>query len=360
MEPFRLILKATQTQQITNDQDDLIIAGYASVELPDLQGDLIPTEALQDALGRFMKQDGYRNVMFAHTSTQIGEVIPEYISKDGTKYETKVDDQGLYIIVKIRKDIELVKEISQLIKEGLLKAFSIGGQVIKDRAQLWGGKMIKVIDRLDLHEISCVFKGANQGAKFAVIKAGCSCPECQGTSPSPEHVLSLISQEEETNKPIVSATEAVAEKAADVATQAATVAPEEQAVGAKIDRVIAGIDALNKSITALTEKMCPQEPQMPEETAQKPQAPIEQKEAPQIDVDALMEKIQKQVIDATDKKVTEALEKLVQAKIEKKSEVPEEVSGLETEVNKTLESSVFSISPSEFENRIRKYREAKV
>ena len=52
--------------------EDLIVAGYASVEMVDKQGDLITRSALKDAFGKFMKANGYRNVQLAHSNIQVG------------------------------------------------------------------------------------------------------------------------------------------------------------------------------------------------------------------------------------------------------------------------------------------------
>ena len=56
---------------------DLIIAGYASVELVDKQGDLITREALKDGFRKFMSDPKYRNVQLAHSNIQVGEVVVE-------------------------------------------------------------------------------------------------------------------------------------------------------------------------------------------------------------------------------------------------------------------------------------------
>ena len=54
---------------------DLVVAGYASVEMVDKQGDLITKNALKDAFDKFMKAPGFRNVQLAHSNIQVGEVV---------------------------------------------------------------------------------------------------------------------------------------------------------------------------------------------------------------------------------------------------------------------------------------------
>ncbi len=56
--------------------DDLVVAGYASVEMVDKQGDLITRSALKDAFGKFMKADGFRNVQLAHSNIQVRKRHP--------------------------------------------------------------------------------------------------------------------------------------------------------------------------------------------------------------------------------------------------------------------------------------------
>jgi len=71
---------------------DLVVAGYASVELVDKQGDLITRGALKDAFGGFMKSEKYRNVQLAHSNIQVGEVIDSYVDSNGRMWKSEVDD----------------------------------------------------------------------------------------------------------------------------------------------------------------------------------------------------------------------------------------------------------------------------
>ena len=58
--------------------DDLVIGGYASIEMVDKQNDLITLDALNEAVGKYMKITKFRNVMTNHSNVQVGEVIPQY------------------------------------------------------------------------------------------------------------------------------------------------------------------------------------------------------------------------------------------------------------------------------------------
>ena len=58
--------------------DDLVIGGYASIEIVDKQNDLITLEALDDAVQKYMGEKKYRNVMSNHSNVQVGEVVENY------------------------------------------------------------------------------------------------------------------------------------------------------------------------------------------------------------------------------------------------------------------------------------------
>ena len=54
--------------QLLKSSNDLIVAGYASVELVDKQGDMITRKALKEAFKKYMEEPKYRNVQLAHSS----------------------------------------------------------------------------------------------------------------------------------------------------------------------------------------------------------------------------------------------------------------------------------------------------
>ena len=69
-------VQGTDGISILKANNDLVIAGYASVELVDKQGDLITKNALKNAFDDFMKAETFRNVQLAHSNIQVGEVVP--------------------------------------------------------------------------------------------------------------------------------------------------------------------------------------------------------------------------------------------------------------------------------------------
>jgi len=150
---------------------DLVVAGYASVELVDKQGDLITRGALQDAFDGFMKGERYRNVQLAHSNIQVGEVLDSYIDSNGRMWKSEVDDTGMFVVVKLRNDIEKAREVAAEIRKGSLKGFSIGGQAFKRvrKADNTRGEY-QEISKMELHEITICEKGINPEAQFRILK----------------------------------------------------------------------------------------------------------------------------------------------------------------------------------------------
>lgn len=151
--------------------DELIIGGYASIEIVDKQNDLITLSALNEAVKKYMEVKKYRNVMSNHSNVQVGDVIEKYRDKNGQVHKTQVDDVGFYVVIKLRDDIEKAKEISRGIRKGTLRSFSIGGQALSKhkRTNKEFGEYNE-IDKLELHEVTICEKGINPEAKFDILK----------------------------------------------------------------------------------------------------------------------------------------------------------------------------------------------
>ena len=151
--------------------NDLIVAGYASVEVVDKQGDVITKEALKDAFNKFMQNPSYRNVQLAHSNIQVGDVVPNYTDSEGRLWKSEVDDVGMLVVVQLRNDIEKAKEVSAEIRKGVLRGFSIGGQAFK-RVRKSDPKRgdYQEISKLELHEITICEKGINPEATFSILK----------------------------------------------------------------------------------------------------------------------------------------------------------------------------------------------
>ncbi len=168
-----LLMKRYNTEdlRILKSNDDLMIGGYASIEIVDKQNDLITLKALNDAVHKYMENPKFRNVMTNHSNVQVGEVIKSYRDKNGKLWKTEVDDVGFFVVIKLRDDIEKAKEINRGIRKGSLRSFSIGGQAIhkvkKSNPELGD---YNEISKLELHEVTICEKGINPEARFDILK----------------------------------------------------------------------------------------------------------------------------------------------------------------------------------------------
>ncbi len=148
-----------------------MVAGYASVELVDKQGDLITRSALKDAFKKFMADPKYRNVQLAHSNIQVGEVVPQYTDSEGRFWKSEVDDAGMFVVVQLRNDIEKAREVAAEVRKGNLAGFSIGGQAFKRvRKHDSSHGNYQEISKLELHEITICEKGINPEATFKILK----------------------------------------------------------------------------------------------------------------------------------------------------------------------------------------------
>ena len=100
-----------------SNNEPLVIAGYASVDVVDKQNDLITLDALKDASNKFMKGD-YKNVMITHSNVQEGEVIDKWPESKGNVLKTQFDDRGIGVVIKLSEDIEKAREVEREIRKG--------------------------------------------------------------------------------------------------------------------------------------------------------------------------------------------------------------------------------------------------
>ena len=82
-----------------------------------------------------------------------------------------MDDMGLFVVCKISSDIQKAREVQKQVRDGELRAFSIGGQalfrVTKTTPEL--GTHREITD-LELHEITLCKKGINPEARYTILK----------------------------------------------------------------------------------------------------------------------------------------------------------------------------------------------
>src|SRR3954454_18606154 len=140
------------------DAEQRMVWGYASTEAPDEQGEIVKREALEAALGDYMR---FANIREMHQPSAVG------VAKEAT-----IDDRGLYLAAKIVDD-----EAWEKVVQGVYKGFSIDGRVMaRDPADR------SIITGLALTEISVVDRPANPEAVFDCWKASGADEAHLGTS----------------------------------------------------------------------------------------------------------------------------------------------------------------------------------
>jgi HK97 family phage prohead protease/HK97 family phage major capsid protein len=142
-----------EMKEVEGDED-LRITGHASTNDIDRSGDIIVTDAWKKsgALDNYLKNPVI--LAFHDMSQPIGKTESH-----------EVDEKGLRITARISK---AAGSIVQLIKEGILSAFSVGF-MIKD-ADFDPKSGVFAIKELELFEISVVSIPANQNALFSIDK----------------------------------------------------------------------------------------------------------------------------------------------------------------------------------------------
>jgi HK97 family phage prohead protease/HK97 family phage major capsid protein len=149
-----LQLKASFTEKSINEEDgSLIIRGYASTVAKDRTGDVIVHDAwTKGGLANYLKNPVI--LAFHDHKRPIGKMV-----------EYSIDEKGLNITAKISK---AAGDITDLIKDGILQAFSVGFR-LKD-ADYDSDSDTFLIKDLELHEVSVVSVPANQDSLFSLAK----------------------------------------------------------------------------------------------------------------------------------------------------------------------------------------------
>lgn len=151
---------------IIQDPDKRIIAGFASVEIKDLQNDIIPVNVMERAMYDFMERGGI--IMYGHTNNPVGKVLRWEIRK-----HPDTDKPGLWIEAELYKNSIVADQIWEGIKEGKVLGFSIGGVGKEEKTKIKSedGKEEEadLITYLELMEISIVEEPANPYARIEYV-----------------------------------------------------------------------------------------------------------------------------------------------------------------------------------------------
>jgi HK97 family phage prohead protease/HK97 family phage major capsid protein len=132
--------------------DSIFISGYASANSVDRSGDVIPSSVWEKGMLNYLANP----IILAHH---------DHDDPIGRMIEHKVDGKGLWI----KARISAAAEIFNLIKDGVVTAFSVGFRVID--AEYNAAAELFVIKELELIEISVVSVPCNQDTLFSLSKS---------------------------------------------------------------------------------------------------------------------------------------------------------------------------------------------
>lgn len=140
------------------NEDERIIAGYATVEVKDLQGDIVPISEMIKAMIDYMDRGGL--IMYGHSNKPVGKVLYWDVKK-----HPETGEYGVYIIAKINRGYKFEDEVWKKIKEGVIKGFSVGGHGQREvgimKRDDGTEEPVRIVKNLELFEISLVEEPAN-------------------------------------------------------------------------------------------------------------------------------------------------------------------------------------------------------
>ena len=143
----------TKSASTEDDDEVIVIEGYASTKDIDRHGDVVPTSVWEKGVKNFLKNP----IILAYH---------DHSKPVGRMTEHTIDDNGFKIKARISK---AAGEVYELIKDGVLSAFSIGFRIVD--AEYNSAAEVFLIKELELHEVSVVSVPANQNTLFNLSKS---------------------------------------------------------------------------------------------------------------------------------------------------------------------------------------------
>ena len=151
---------------LISDPDKRIVAGFASVEVKDLQNDIVPVGVLERAMYDFMERGG--TIIYGHTNMPIGKVLRWEIRK-----HPDTGKPGLWIEAEIYKGVIPADQLWEEVKAGKMLGFSIGGvgkeEKVKIKSDDGKEEEADLVTFLQLLEISIVEEPANPHARIEYV-----------------------------------------------------------------------------------------------------------------------------------------------------------------------------------------------
>ena len=151
---------------VVSDPDKRVIAGFASVEVKDLQNDIVPVSVLERAMYDFMERGGV--IIYGHTNMPVGRVLRWEIRR-----HPETGKPGLWIEAELFRGVIPADQLWEAIKSGRVLGFSIGGvgkeEKVKIKTEEGREEDADLITFLQLLEISIVEEPANPHARIEYV-----------------------------------------------------------------------------------------------------------------------------------------------------------------------------------------------
>jgi Putative phage serine protease XkdF len=136
------------------DESKRLVFGWATLDNPDLQDDVVTFEASKRAFSKFRG-----NIREMHQKIAAGRMV-EYRPQKFVDPETNEIHNGIFVAAYVSEGAE---STWKKVLDGTLQAFSINGPVNKARSEFDPklGKVLRYIDDYDINELSLVDAGGN-------------------------------------------------------------------------------------------------------------------------------------------------------------------------------------------------------
>lgn len=145
--------------EIKSLEDKGVFSGYASVfDVIDHQKDLVSPGAFHQSLIQWQKTGRKPKMLWQHDAT----------NPIGIWHEIQENDHGLYVKGQLLLDLSQGREAYTLLKEGGIEGLSIGYRPVKTLPL--ARDKVRVLQEVELHEISLVTFAANPSARVLSVK----------------------------------------------------------------------------------------------------------------------------------------------------------------------------------------------
>lgn len=320
---MKKIFNLTSTIKTLEENDDgsVLIRGMASTSDFDRAGDTIPAEAWsKGGLNNFEKNP---IILFNHDYNKpIGRATKLQVTKNGLEMEAKISKSA-------------PDHVAQLVKEGILGAFSVGFRV-KDADYIKETDGIMVKDA-ELFEVSVVSVPCNQAATFSLAKSFDSQEEYEEFKKSLKNSVEKDSDEEMSSEDSIETQSTVAEEV--------TKQENNMSVEQNID-----LEAFAKKVAADTAAQIKMEQAKEKAAAEKAAKEAEAEKAAQTAKEAERADLLKQVEEMLAKKAEEATaeKSALEAQLAEKAEELEKMRGSKKVFTDRAEKSDISKWGQEF------------